>query len=363
MDRNHQSHFAEPAAGSQRRILIVKMSAIGDVVNALPAARALRLGFPDAYLCWAVHRIAKEVVEGNRYLDEVFVIEDKSLPGIIRAGRELATRRFDTSLDMQGLFRSGLLARLSGATQRIGFSGNQELRCLFVNRPVIKPGQSRLAPYTMMEFAVAAGAPRIEPVQEIRISPDHRKEAAELLAPALARGGPIVALNPGASWETKRWSLEGYAAVADRLAAGGAEIAIIGAPGDREAADFIATHMTAPAIMLAGRTSLKTLAAVLERCVLYLGGDTGPMHIAAAMSTPALAIFGPTDPIRTGPLGDAHRVIRHRVPCGPCRRRECDHHTCMQLVKVAEVTARAEEMIRASLAHQVVTPAEVVSEK
>ncbi|MCA1596987.1 MAG: hypothetical protein LC772_11260, partial [Chloroflexi bacterium] len=198
------------AENTPRRILIVKLSSIGDVVHALPAARALRLGFPDAYLCWAVHRTCREIVEGNRYLDDVYVVEDKSLRGILKAGKELRARKFDTAIDMQGLFRSGLLAWLSGAPERIGFSGNQELHGLFINRPAVKPGYVRPSPYCQMEFAVAAGAPRIDPMPEIFVSPEHRREAMRLLAPALAGGGPVVTINPGAAWDTKRWSPRGY---------------------------------------------------------------------------------------------------------------------------------------------------------
>nr|MDQ2731740.1 glycosyltransferase family 9 protein [Armatimonadota bacterium] len=312
----------------------------------LPAARSLRLGFPDAYICWAVHRTCRDVVEGSRYLDDVYVIEDKSVPGIIRAGRELSHRGFDTSIDMQGLFRSGLLSWLSGAKERIGFSGTQELHNLFVNRPAVKPGSLRPAPYCQMQFAVAAGGPLIEPVPEIFVSVERRNEAAELLAPALAGGGPIVAVNPGAAWATKRWSLEGYAAAAEGLQKRfGAQIIITGGPGDAPAAEEIAGRMTSAPLLLAGKTSLKTLAAVFERCALYLGGDTGPMHIAAAMSTPVLAIFGPTDPEKTGPVGAPYRIVRHDVPCGPCRLRECDHHTCMRLVTVHEVITAAGELL------------------
>ena len=329
-----------------RRILIVKMSSIGDVIHALPVARALRLAFPDAHVCWAVHRSCRDVVEGNRYLDEVFVVQDKSVRGIWQAGRELAGRSFDTAIDMQGLFRSGLLAWRSGARERIGFSGNQEMRQLFINRPLVKPGYWNTAAYCQMEFAAAAGASRIDPMPEIFLAPDHRAAASQLLADEIASGMPIVALNPGTAWPTKRWAVEGYAAAADRLVqTTGARIVITGALSDMPLARSIAQGMAHPASILAGRTSLKVLAAVFERAALYIGGDTGPLHIAAAMGTPVVAIFGPTEPTWTGPTGSPSRIIRHKVPCGPCRNRQCGHHTCMRLVTVEEVVAAATELL------------------
>jgi heptosyltransferase I len=330
-----------------RRFLIIKLSSIGDVVHALPAARSLRLGFPDAHITWAVHHSSREIVEGNRYLDQVFVVHDKSLGGIWRAGRELGRQGFDTAIDMQGLFRSGLLTWLSGAPERIGFSGTQELHHLFINRPAVPPGYLKPSPYCQMEFAVAAGGPRLEPIPEIYVGPEHRHEAAELLAPALARGGPLIAITPGAAWETKRWSIEGYAEVADRLMTKhGAEVVIVGGPADEAAGEAICARMSGPGISAAGKTSLKTLAAIFERSALYVGGDTGPMHIAAAMATPVLAIFGPTDPAKTGPVGAPYRIIRHEVPCGPCRLRTCDHHTCMRRVTPEEIVEAASDLLR-----------------
>ncbi|HET6387006.1 MAG TPA: lipopolysaccharide heptosyltransferase II [Armatimonadota bacterium] len=347
----HASAINERALTTQkvdrRRILIVKLSSIGDVVHALPVARSLRLGFPDAYICWAVHRSCREVVEGNPYLDEVFVLEEKTLGRLFRAGIQLRAKGFDTAIDLQGLFVSGLLTWLSGSRDRIGFIGNQEMRRLFINRPSVRSNRRMLPPYCYMEFAVAAGGPSLEPAPEIFVSAEHRRAAGELLAPALSRGGPIVALNPGARWDTKRWSIEGFAAVADQLMdEHGAEVVIIGGPGDRPLADAIAAKMRSNPLSIAGQTSLKTLAAVFERSAIYLGGDTGPMHIAAAMGTPVLAIFGPTDPEKTGPVGAPYRIIRHEVPCGPCRLHECGHHTCMRRVTPEEVTAAALELIR-----------------
>ena len=330
-----------------RRILIIKLSSIGDVVHALPVARSLRLGHPDAFLSWAVHRSCAEVVEDNPYLDEIFVVEDKSLRGILGAGTRLAERGFDTAVDLQGLFRTGLLALQSGAWERIGFTGNQEMRRLFINRPAVDPRVKQLPPYAYLEFARAAGGAEIDPVPQIFLRLEHRQEAAELLAPALARGGPIIALNPGARWDTKRWQPERYAAVGDRLVREtGAEIVLIGSSSERPLTDRISAAMSTPPLVLSGQTTLKTLAAVLERSALYVGGDTGPMHIAAAMGTPVAAIFGPTDPEKTAPVGSPYRIIRSDVPCAPCRLRECSHHSCMEFVREDQVVSAALSLLR-----------------
>lgn len=339
-----------------RAILLVKLSSIGDVVHCLPVLAAVRRRYPDAHLAWAVGPAAEDLVAGNPHLDETLVLGgDEDQPPHLRAlpplsaprrlREELHRRGFDLALDLQGLFKTALIAYLSGAPRRIGFRNLQEGAFLLNNQRIVPDRRDCHAVEGYLGFAHALGAPT-EPLDfSIAIAERDR----EIVDSLLAGHDQLVALVPGARWPSKRWPAERFAAVADYLASRHRLTPVIlGSAGDRPLADRIQAASRAPVISLCGQTSLKQLAEVLRRCRLTVANDTGPMHISAAMGTPTLAIFGPTDPRRLAPFGKGHAVACMPTPCAPCRRRECRHLRCLEAVSVEQVLATAELLLSSS---------------
>ena len=331
-----------------RRILIVKLSSIGDVVQSLPVAGALRRRFPKAYIAWAVGPAAAEAVAGNPHLSEVLVVGGSVTYGGVRSLPPLASPRrlrralheigFDTTLDLQGLLKSAAIAYLSGARERIGYCTLHEATFLFNNRRLVPDRRDVHAVESYLDFAEALGASR-QPVEfTIAICDEDRRKAEALL------GGRdrLAALIPGARWESKLWPAERFAAVADALAEkAGLESVVIGAPADGALAAAIAAAAKSPILDLTGRTTLKQAAEVFRRCRLTVGNDTGPLYISAAMGTPTVAVFGPTDARRLGPYGEGHAKVVAEVDCAPCRNRRCEGRTCMEAIEPEQVVEAA----------------------
>ena len=339
-----------------RRILLVKLSSIGDVVHALPVAAALRKRFPDAYLAWAVRPAAAEVVIGNPHLEETLIVggEGEARPGVrpvpaltepVALRRALHELGFDLALDLQGLFKSALVAYLSGAKERVGFRNYQEGTFLLNNRRIVPDRRDVHAVEGYLGFAAAVGAPTTPVEFTIATSPEDDRHAEELVG-----GGGAVALIAGARWASKRWSPARFAAVGDALHAEfGLAGIVVGESGDGPLASEITAAAKSPVRDLTGKTTLKQLAAVFRRCAVTVANDTGPMYISSAMGTPTVAIFGPTDPARLGPYGKGHAKVSGGVGCAPCRRRECASLRCLEAVTVEQVVEAARRLISCRL--------------
>ncbi len=341
-------------------ILIIKLSAIGDVVHALPLLESLRSNFPAARIDWLVEEEASQIVLGHPALDRVIVSRRKrwlrrpARPAALRDAfreaaqllKEVRANRYDWVIDLQGLLKSGVLTGLSRGRRKLGLDGAREGGWLFFKeRPVpVDYDQHAIERYlTLVDFL---GCRRIPWQGAIPLS--QRDEAAvdDLLERSGLSGGALVALNPMARWKTKLWGPERFAELADAVRRElGCEIAVTGSPADRALADEIVGRMTTRGVSLAGRTTLKELAGLFDRCRAVVATDTGPMHIAAAMGCPTVALFGPTAPWRTGPYGDRHRVVREELICSPCFRKQCDHPRCMERIRVESVLEALRETL------------------
>jgi len=334
-----------------RRILILKPSSLGDIVHALPVLAALRAAYPDAHIAWLVADSFAPLLEGHPLLDEVIRFDRRrygrmwrtpaTFVAFWRFVAEMRRRRFDLIIDLQGLIRSGLLSFFSGARERIGFADARELAWLFYTRRVrIRPDVEH-AVERNLHVAAALGLRVATPQFPLAVNDEERAAARNLLAEAA--GGPLdefIAVVPGARWPSKVWPPERLAALIDRLhAAGRSRCVLVGGPDDRPLADRVRAACTTGVVDLVGRTTLRQLVAVLDLAERVLCCDSGPMHIAAALGKPTLAIFGPTNPRRTGPCSPLARVVTHAVQCAPCFRRVCPlgHHACLQRLEVAAV--------------------------
>ena len=328
------------------RILIVKLSAIGDVIHTLPALNAIRQYYPDAHITWLVEEAAADLVIGHRALDRVIVSGRKrwiaqlktnrrrqALSEMRRFLRDLRDTYYDIIIDFQALLKSGVMVWLARGRRKIGFDRgmqHQEHSYLLLNERVPPVDMEVHALTRGLILLEAIGIHTREATYDVPIADDDRRAVERLLAGGNIDGTrPIVAINPVALWETKLWFNDRFAQLADRLVGErGMDIVFTGAPADRGVIGDIRSRMTGPSTDLSGATTLTMLAELYRRSTLLVTTDTGPMHLAAAVGTRVVALFGPTAPWRTGPFGQGHRVVRTAPDCSPCFRRTCDEHRC-----------------------------------
>jgi lipopolysaccharide heptosyltransferase II len=330
-------------------VLVVRLGAIGDVVNALVFASALKEARLDLHLGWVVHPLAAPLVEGHPCIDRVHLWKrGGGLAELARLVRELRAERYDLAVDLQRIQKSALVARLSGAPRVLGYdrARSKELSWLWTRERIAPREHARHMVLHYLEFAQHLGA---EPGEPRHLFPPD--DGAEAWAAQLVRelGGEPVLVNLGASKPANRWMPERFGALARALThEPGVPVCLTGGPDDKPRAH--AARMAAGDARLrdlVGHTSLRQLVALTRRARLHVGCDTGPMHIAAALGTPVVALFGPADPVRTGPWGAGHRVLRVPPPCAPCNRRTCNQprHACMEDLTVELVLAAAREQL------------------
>jgi heptosyltransferase-1 len=334
------------------KILLVKLSAIGDVVQTLPALEAIKKLYPTAEITWVVEEAAADILDAHPLIDRVLVSRRKAwtamlmnprtfirgLRGIAGFFSELRGTRYDIAIDFQGLLKSGILVGLSHAIRKIGFDRTRELSYLFLNERLPPYDIERHALERYLDVARYLGAPNPSPSCSLPIGREV-SNMAQRLAGIKKEGGPLVVMNPVARWRTKLWRERNFAELADRLVRErGASVIFTGSPADREVNRRIVAMMTQQALNWAGETSLRELAALARLSDLFITTDTGPMHLAAAAGAKVLALFGPTAPWRTGPYGASHRIVRSGIECSPCFHRTCgDSVRCMEGISVDDV--------------------------
>lgn len=320
--------------------MIVRLSAIGDVIHGMPVLSALRDRLPDAMLGWVVEQRAAALLVGHKALDELITVPRgwlKSPSAVWRLRRRLRELRFDTAIDMQGLTKSAVAARLSGATTRIGFGDakGRELSRLFYNRTV-KTTAAHVIDCNL-ELLGPLGIDRPTVRFDVPEKPQDRAVAERAIDAAGLNDGFAV-INPGAGWPSKLWPPERFAAVARHLGAARSLPTLAVWAGDEE-------HQWAEQIVagsdgharLAPPTSLTELAAVVRRARLFVGSDTGPLHLAAAVDTPCVGLFGPMPAERNGPYGPAHVAIQKVRFEGTSRQRRNAPKEVMEAITVEDV--------------------------
>jgi lipopolysaccharide heptosyltransferase II len=319
------------------RIVVRAPNWIGDVVLSLAAVRDLRRNFPSARMEVLARPWVADVYRAVAEIDAVRVATG------VRADADALRGQFDAAVILPNSIGSALPAWRARVPERWGYA-TEGRRVLLTRAPRV-PAEVRGRSQVYYYRAMLAGAGlRVSATPDVSLAcpPDWREKADALLGD-VAGGRDTIAINPGASYGTaKRWLPERFAAVADLLAGKGAEIVLVGGPAEREIGEAIAAQMSAPARMLCGRTTLPELVGVLAGMRMLVTNDSGPMHLAAALGVPVVAVFGPTDWRETHPVGDGHRLVREPVHCSPCRLRECPiDHRCMRRVTVDRVLAEA----------------------
>jgi lipopolysaccharide heptosyltransferase I len=331
------------------RILLIKPSSLGDIIHGLPVLKALRNKWPDAKISWVVKDVYVDILNGNPLIDELILLIKSSLTtSIFSFRKKLRHGSFDLAVDMQGLFRSGLIAFLSGATVRIGFSNARELASLFYTHKV-DPPLNLHAVDRNLKLAAALGCEVQEIEFPINFNRETEQEALGFLQKIqLDTRRPLVTLVPGARWEKKRWPLHSFSRLGDLLIQKmGAGIIVAGSRQENGLIHEVRSAMKNPSAE-AVDFSLTKLTALLTKSDVVVTNDSGPMHIAVAMGTPVVALFGPTDPARTGPYTKKCLTILRDLECMPCFRKQCSQGSfeCMESITVEEVFEGVKKILR-----------------
>lgn len=334
----------------------------------MPALNALRRAHPDAHISWLIEEAAKELIEGHPALDRVIPWPRRRFEAAFKSFRWLTawrlfreTRRqlrqfpYDLAIDFQGLFKSGLWMAQARSRRKVGFGPGMQRsegshRFLTEKVPAISMEIHALE--RALKLVEAAGVPTGPVEYRFPIGDVDRAVVQTFLDQnRIAATDRLVAIHPMTRWATKLWFNDRFAAVADELIGRGDQVVFTGSPADGPALDDIARQMKHPLLRADRLGGLKALAALLERADTMITTDTGPMHMAAAVGTPVVAIFGPTSPQRTGPYGSEHIVLHAGVPCSPCFRKTCTTRLvepmgCMKGVPVRAVMEAVDLQLR-----------------
>jgi len=333
------------------RILLIKLSSLGDIIHALPTLEALRSLYPRGRFTWLVEDAHAPVLAGHPALDEVWPVPRprlgnglflKNLRDGLQIARRLRKEPFDLVIDLQGLLKSALWVALARSPRKLGYDRTREFSYLALTERLVPFDREAHAVWRYLNLARRLGAPADPP--RLRFGLPLTEDIDNLISPE--KGRPLVVLHPGARWPTKLWPADHWARLAEWLTREhGFQVVVTGSPGDRDLAGEIVAQADAPLLNLAGRTSLAELAALFHRARLAVTTDTGPMHLAAALGTPVAAIFGPTAPWRTGPFGQGHEVVRLPLPCSPCFRRRCPEPRCLTDLPVSAAQEAVEKIL------------------
>jgi lipopolysaccharide heptosyltransferase II len=335
------------------KILILKPSSLGDVIQSLPVLRLLKLHFRDAEIFWWIDAALAPLLEGDPDLAGVVRFERKRWakpphwPEMFRSLRWLRAQNFDLVIDLQCLLRSGAFAWLARGKFLVGLDEIREGACGFYDLAVPRKSFHRHAVDWYLSVLPPLGVPVHKNFQWL---PERPEIAAAIKSKWPVENSRWIALQPGARWLNKRWPVEYFSQLVHRLAEKfpDTRFAIIGDQGDQPLGEIISRAEPSRCLNLCGRTSLPEMVEWLRGCDLLVTNDTGPMHAAAALGKPLVALFGPTEPRRTGPYGQLENVLRIDLPCSPCMKSDCHFEKpeeCLRSIPPARVFERVQKLL------------------
>lgn len=340
-------------ATAPRRVLIILLGAIGDVVRALPLLGRMRRAWPDAHIAWAVEPKSRAVLEGHQWLDEVILYDrNHALWDFVPFLNRVRKGKFDLVIDLQRHLKSGITSRISGAATRYGFSSanTKELNHWFSTHHIEPQQNMRLKLQQYQAFGDALGLPTARIEFGLEASQSERERARAMLS---AASRPILGVIVGSSWPSRIYPAEETAAVIRELthpAEGSPALfpVLLGGPGEASLATQVTKHLDGvPSLNLVESTTLRDLIAIFAECEAAFGPDSGPMHIAAAMGCPIVSLWGATAAERSAPWGFAQLALTGEIPCHPCYLRECPiGRECMHRIEPPNVAM----MIRRAIA-------------
>jgi lipopolysaccharide heptosyltransferase I len=346
-----------------KNILVVRLGAMGDIVHVIPAVKNLKMAFPSAYIAWLVEDRHEDLVEGVPEIDEVIVFPRKQWQSLLKYPqkyfkiisemrmflRKLRGKRYDIALDFHGNFKSGLLTYLSNALVRVGFSKGycKEFNFIFNNLRITpqKKKMHRVDKYLDLLRGLGINAPYQRPIFSIPNA--ERFYIDNFIQQNQLNQKPIAIIHPGTSifGKYKRWPPKNYANLADRLIWElDYSVIFTWSALEYEIVEEIISYMQYPATIACKTSSVRQLIALIQHARLFIGGDTGPTHIASCMGIPTIAIFGPKDPVIYAPYDKNALVVRKDIPCSPCEKRSCRHVTCINAIVPDDVFHAVNEM-------------------
>ncbi|MCI5148189.1 MAG: glycosyltransferase family 9 protein [Candidatus Electrothrix sp. MAN1_4] len=344
-----------------KRILIIKQSSLGDIVHTLPVAHAIKRCFPDCSIGWIVQRAFAPLLEADESVDTVYPIHIPStsdpqsgrwswlkavqatISTVQKLRRQFQQQPYNLIFDLHASFRSGLLGRTNPGGQRVGFSDAKELNTFFQNHLITLPATVKHAQDKNLLFCRYLGI-KVRGVDFYLCTDLDDRQAMQEFLQAQQLDAPlpssIIYANPAARWQSKFWPVAHWAILADMLHKKGIPMIFGGSPQDRKYIALITRLMKTEPFVAAGHLTLPQSAALIQHASLYIGLDSGPMHIAALARTPVIALFGPTHPDKVGPYIGPHSLEQNEhcilrateLDCLECRKRKCSHRSCMQQI-------------------------------
>jgi lipopolysaccharide heptosyltransferase II len=330
---------------SRKKILVIKLSALGDVILSIPSLRALRQKFPESRIAVLVGRKSRKIVRNCPYIDDVIVYEEgrgrkERLINIFRTSRLLAKEDFDMVADLQNNKVSHLLSFLSGARVRAGHQNRKW--SFFLNRRTRHAGDLAVSPLDhQFQVLKLLGVDGFEKRLELWADSEEEARVEEFLTSQwVSPSQVLVGINPGSSlrWPTKQWPVENFAKLCDELARRNIRVIITGSDEEAALAEKLMRLARHKPINAVGKTSITELTALVRRCQVFVSSDSAPMHIAASAGVPLVALFGPTDPRRHLAAPPLVQVFWKELHCSPCYLRSCPiGHLCMKRITIQEV--------------------------
>lgn len=321
-----------------KKILIIKPSSLGDIVQSLPVLNALKDTFPETEIHWVVAKGLEGLFDGHSMIKKLWIINKdqwKNMGNIKETVSEfkgiykkIKDESYDIAIDLQGLLRSGLLTYATRSPIRIGFKDAREGSSIFYTHK-IKASIDTHAVERYLKIAQSLGCDSEDikfPLPPIIVTEDIYNLQKKI--------NDYAVIVPSARWKTKIWQAEKFGRLASMI---NIKSIIIGSSSDIERSKKIEALSSGKAISLAGKTNIRDIICLIRGARFLITNDTGPMHIAAALKIPVIAVFGPTNPIRTGPYGEGHLVIKSNIPCSPCYKKYCSDIKCMDDISVEEV--------------------------
>lgn len=352
---------AELARRSFERILLIKPSSLGDVIHTLPVLHRLRDRYPNAKIHWLIASSLAPLLESHPQLDELIPFDRRRFGRLLRSGtatreflrfvRDLRSRRYDLVIDLQGLFRSGFLARVTGAEVRLGFRNAREGASMFYTHRVEVDDPDAHAVDRNLEFGKLLGFGDASVRFNLPLTASDQSDVSRLLGElGLVGGEQLVAIVPGARWETKVWLPERFTNTINELhRLENVRCLLLGHQQEVSLCCRIAEACKTPPLNLAGRTTLRQLAAILAVADVVLCHDSAAAHLAVAFERPLVCLTGPTNPHQTGPYGRLGDAVRLDLDCSPCylrRLSQCKHqHRCMEELDVPTVVSAVERAL------------------
>lgn len=329
-----------------KKILVVKPSSLGDIVHSLPFLNALNNTFPAAEVHWIVSRGLEELLQNHPMIKKLWIINKdqwknmrkikETISEVANILKDLKKERYDIAVDLQGLLRSGILVNASQATVRVGFQEAREGSRLFYTHK-IRGGRDVHAVDRYLRLASALGCE----ADKVRFPMPLIKDT-DKVAQVKSESGKYAVIVSGARWETKRWRSDRFGKLAYML---NMRSIVVGSASDAKISKEIETMSGGKAVSMAGMTHMGELISLIRGARCVVTNDSGPMHIAAALNVPIVAVFGPTNPVRTGPYGKNNVIVKSGLACAPCYKRECRRIRCMEEIPVEQVYEAVKSVI------------------